>query len=79
MFQAQGVTHENVATKGHGPAVQFKKFFGIGCIWTHFLFTGSSHISSKDAFVKPEINPHHFSSGIDRATSFVLPRADETL
>ena len=65
LFQAQGVTHENEATAEHGPVLQDGNFFSFGCIQTHPLSTGSSHISSKDASAKPAIDPKYFSNPLD--------------
>lgn len=65
LFQAQGVTHENEATAEHGPVLQPENFFSIGCIQTHPLSKGSTHISSGDASAKPVINPNYFSNPLD--------------
>ena len=61
LFQAQGVTHENEATPEHGPFYQAGNYTSIGCIQTHPLSRGRSHISSSDAGAKPSIDPCYFS------------------
>ena len=65
LFQAQGVTHENEAGPGHGPVYQPGNFASIGCIQTHPLSKGKSHISSSDPAAKPDIDPNYFSHPID--------------
>ena len=65
LFQAQGVTHENEATSTSAPKLQDGSFFSIGCIQTHPLSTGSSHIASRDPSVKPVIDPRYFENELD--------------
>ena len=65
LFQAQGVTHENEATDDHGPIYQPGNFSSIGCIQTHPLSKGRSHISSKKPGAKPDIDPCYFSHPLD--------------
>jgi choline dehydrogenase-like flavoprotein len=65
LFLAQGVTHENESTAEHGPIYQPGNFASIGCIQTHPLSKGSSHISSKDPGAKPDIDPRYFSHPLD--------------
>ena len=65
LFQAQGVTHENEATDAHGPVYRPENFASIGCIQTHPLSRGMSHISSSEPSAKPDINPRYFSHPLD--------------
>lgn len=65
LFLAQGVTHENEATAEHGPVYRPENFASIGCIQTHPLSKGWSHLSSKDPGAKPEIDPCYFSHPLD--------------
>ena len=65
LFLAQGVTHENEATDDHGPIYQPGNFASIGCIQTHPLSKGRSHISSNETSAKPDIDPCYFSHPLD--------------
>ena len=65
LFAAQGVTHENEATDEHGPIYQPGSFTSIGCIQTHPLSKGRSHISSNETGAKPDIDPCYFSQPLD--------------
>ncbi|MCJ1382288.1 hypothetical protein MMC17_005401 [Xylographa soralifera] len=65
LFQAQEVTHENEATDTHGPVYQPGNFASIGCIQTHPLSKGRSHISSNEPGAKPDIDPCYFSHPLD--------------
>lgn len=65
LFPAQDVTHGNEATDDHGPVYQPGNFASIGCIQTHPLSKGRSHISSSETGAKPDIDPCYFSHPLD--------------